>query len=694
MDSPGFKFFFGYGMAATVMTWTLPSVTPAPLWLLPRCHMVTGMEASDASTAPDAPRTGAGSHADRPGSPTQHITSGLDAQQRAAITSTAAPLAIIASAGSGKTTVLTRRIAHRIATGSADARHVLALTFTREAAAELKRRLRRLDIRDRIEAGTFHSVAQRLLRDRALSRNETMPNIAPDRLRLLRECLVQLRLPGEPFQVAADVDWARARRIPPERFDAACRAAKRRSAIPAGRFAELLAAYTQLKRRKGVVDFDDLLEQLHAAITTDQQFAALVRWRFRHLFVDEAQDLNPLQHAMLEAIRGGRPDLCLVGDPRQAIYGWNGADPSTLADVEVRYPGVTVLPLNANYRCSPQIVRAAAAALRAGGGVDDTVSRRADGPAITISSFADEAEEAAAVASHVRSLLNHRPANDVAVLARTNELLTEVQHLLGRHGVATERAGGRTPLDLAIGEAARIVDRDALATWADRVVAESDPIRRLVGEEVERYLAADGRGGLRAWFDNSSALEDIADAPAREAVSLLTLHAAKGREWGAVALIGVEDRLVPHSSAISPAQVEEESRLFYVGITRSSSQLLITYAQRRDGNTTGPSPWLDAVRASTADDLPVAPPIRRVPRAVDPLGELKAWRAAVARSAGVPDQAICSDRVLRSLLESPPESAAALAERLGITELAAARLRPLPHRAAEAAPRTSQPSSR
>ena len=606
---------------------------------------------------------------------------GLDPQQRAAITSPAAPIAIIASAGSGKTTVLTRRIAYRIATGSADAKHVLALTFTRDSAAELKRRLRRLDIRDRIEAGTFHSVALRLLRDRALTRHETMPSLAPDRLRLLRECITQLRLPGEAYQIAADIDWARARMVAPDRFDAACRAARRRSAIPTGRYAELLAAYAQLKHRKGVVDFDDLLERVVHATATDAQFAALAAWRFRHIFVDEAQDLNPLQHAVLEAWRGGRHDLCLVGDPRQAIYGWNGADPSTLTNVEQRYPGVTVLSLTSNYRCSPQIVRAAAAALAAGGGSDDTTSRRADGPAVTVRAFPSDTEEASAVADHVRAQLNHRPGNDIAVLARTNEQLIDIQRQLSRHGVSTERGIGRTALDVVVAEATRLSNREDLAAWADRVLADQDPIRRRVAEEVERYLAANVAGGLRSWLDTSASLDDVADGPASESVSLLTLHAAKGREWGSVVLVGAEDRLIPHSSAVSAAQRSEEARLFYVGITRAASHLLITHAAQRSGNAAQPSPWLDAVSASASADAVVPPPVRRVERVVDPMDELRQWRTGVSRAAGVSDQAICSDRVLRSLLDAPPDSLDALATRLGISPLAAARLRPLPHRA-------------
>src|SRR4051812_47114781 len=159
---------------------------------------------------------------------------GLDAEQRRAVESTAGPLAIVAAAGSGKTTVLTRRIAHRLEHGHAEPRHVVALTFTRDAAGELRRRLRRLDIDEPIEAGTFHSIALRLLRDRALTRNEAMPSLAPDRPRLVRESLKEARVEVDPHPAMTDIDWARARRIDPADYERQSRAARRRGSIPAG----------------------------------------------------------------------------------------------------------------------------------------------------------------------------------------------------------------------------------------------------------------------------------------------------------------------------------------------------------------------------------------------------------------------------------------------------------------------------
>lgn len=603
---------------------------------------------------------------------------GLDTAQCEAVTSSAAPLAIVAAAGSGKTTVLTRRIAYRIADETADARHVLALTFTRDAAAELKRRLRRLDIREPIEAGTFHSVALRLLRDRSLTRHEPMPQVAPDRQRLVRECLSELRLGVEPFLALADIDWARARLVPPEQYEAACRAERRRSSVPAARFAELLSAYERLKRRRGVVDFDDMLANVLNAVRTEPGFADIARWRYRHLFVDEAQDLNPLQHALLEAWRGGRPDLCLVGDPRQAIYGWNGADHTTLTNVELRYPGVTVISLTSNYRCSPQVVRAGAAALASDGQSDDTSSRQPDGPAISIHAYPTETDEAAAVARHVRTLLNHRRGSDIAVLARTNDQLTELQRALTARGIRTERSVGRSPIEVALQEAHRAGSREQLAALAERWFADTDSVRRRVAEEIDRFLSSDEPGGFKLWIESRAPFDDLEQPEADDAVALLTFHAAKGREWWAVIVTGVEEGLVPHGSAGNAAQRSEEARLLYVALTRAAHQLTITYSEQRRGSPTRPSAWLQRIAHTVEADLAVAPPEPSRPAPQDPLVDLRRWRAGIARVSGMPDTGVCSDRVLRSLLDEPPASVAELAGRLGLSESAASRLRPLP----------------
>jgi len=611
------------------------------------------------------------------GVPTDPMLHGLDAEQCQAVVTPAGPLAIIAAAGSGKTTVLTRRIAYRVASGTAHPQHVLALTFTRDAAAELKRRLRRLDIREPIEAGTFHGVALRLLRDRALAANQSPPQVANDRQRLAREVLSELKLRAEPYGALADLDWAKARMVPPDRYEGAVRVANRRSAIPPSRFADFVAAYERLKRRRGVVDFDDLLTHTLEALHTDRPWADGVHWRYRHFFVDEVQDLNPLQHAVLEGLRAGRPDLCLVGDPRQAIYGWNGADPTTLSEVEVRYPGVTVVALTSNYRCSPQVVRAGAAALAASGQEDNTESRQPGAATVAVQQVPDETAEAEAIARHVRGLLHHHRGRELAVLARTNEQLNVLQQTLTAYGIDTERTAGRSPIEMALRSAYRSTSREQLAVWIDTSFAEGDDLTRRVAEEADRYLSSGEPGSFRAWVELRDPFDDLDPVDSREAVALLTFHAAKGREWWGVMIAGTEEGLVPHGSASSPAQLAEEARLFYVAITRAAQHLLITHCGQRNGKNVKPSRWLEAVSASSADDVPAPPPTRRAPTP-DPLAPFREWRAAVARVSGQPPTAVCNDRVLKSLAESPPTSTTELARRLGVTETAAARLRPLP----------------
>ena len=613
----------------------------------------------------------------------KHLLRGLDAEQRLAVSTDAGPLVIVAGAGSGKTTVLTRRIAHRIAIDTADARHVLALTFTRDAAGELRRRLRRLDTREPIESGTFHAVSLRLLRDRALTIGTTPPVLAPDRARLIREVLTETRVRCEVGAAIADIDWARARLVGPREYTDANRRARRRNALNADAFEAVMNRYEQIKRRRRVVDFDDLLQGVLDQMASDPTFTDIVRWRFRHLFVDEAQDLNPLQFALLEHIRGGRPDVCLVGDHRQAVYGWNGADPSMLLEAEQRFPGVTIVHLVGNYRCSPQIVAGAAAALVPADIIDDGISRRPDGRPPSFIDCLDEHDEAAQVTQLVRGLSHRHGYDHVAVLARTNDQLVVLSRAMNKAGIPTRRAVGASPLERAISEAARCTNRERLAAWAEAVWdAESvDPMRSRVAEEVDRFLTSGEQGSFRGWVEARQPFDDLEVDNESGAVAVLTFHAAKGREWPAVVVTGVEVGLVPHGSASGLAQRAEEARLLYVALTRASDDLVVTAARTRNGSTTGPSPWLQAVHDACPAEVFSGPPPPpdgrpRQPRLTDPMDELRNWRTTVARAGSVDDVAVCPDRILRALLTQRPTNVAELAVRLGMTVTATERLAP------------------
>ena len=415
---------------------------------------------------------------------------GLDPAQIAAVTTPSTLVAIIAGAGSGKTRVLTQRIAHRIGIGTADAAHTLALTFTREAAGELRRRLRRSGVRDHVEAGTFHSIALALLRQRWADRDQRPPTVVADHQRFLAEVAG-----GVPLNtLTTEREWSAARGIGAGGYVAAARAAGRHTPVP-DRVAAALGAYEELKRRRGVVDFDDLLTIAAAELAADQAWADGVRWRFRHLLVDEAQDLNPLQHRLLALLDAGRGDLYLVGDPAQAIYSFNGSDPGLLVDIAERMPGIEIITLPSNHRSTPQIVAAGAAVLRAGGQPRPATASRPDGQVVRIVAADDETDEAAIVAELLRSLdPDDVRRSDVAVLARTNRQVASLAAALTAAGipVAHRQLAPGSPLAAAVAAATRLPSASRLRGVGPRHARRSTGGRRGAG----RAPGGRGRAGV------------------------------------------------------------------------------------------------------------------------------------------------------------------------------------------------------
>ncbi len=613
------------------------------------------------------------------------MLTGLDPDQREAVTVTAGPLAIIAAPGSGKTTVLTRRIAHRIATDpDVHAQHVLALTFTSQAASELQRRLRRAGLRDRVEAGTFHAVALRLLRQRAADNGQQAISLVGDRMRLLGEAMRSVNSTLDPFTVMAEIDWIRARRVPFGEYSVAAKQAGRRANITPAQLSAVSDAFSTVKRRRGVVDFDDLLEQCVQVLHTDRLWAAGVRWRYRHLYVDEGQDLNPLQHAMLEGIRDGRADLCIVGDPRQAIFGFNGADPAIMNGIERLYPGVTIVRLRRNYRCSPQVIEASRTVLAHADQTDDSIAVAEDRDAVRVMEFATEADESAGVARILREIVGpHQSWRSCAVLARTVAQLTTVGEALAKAGVPVNvqgRAGNERALGHAVREACAQRGATELGSWIERVTNEgsTDSIRARVAEAADRYLAQQPGMSFRAWIELHSPFDDLEDAEAGDAVDLLTFHAAKGREWQRVVVIGAEHGLVPHSTAVTPAQRAEEARLLYVACTRAREQLVVTWARRRKDRISRPSPLIEGIDALGASTPIAPPPTPRTPRpAPDPVhAALVEWRRVAARAAQVSPTSICSDESLRAVAQARPTSVESLVPLTDLGPLAAARVGP------------------
>jgi len=603
----------------------------------------------------------------------------LDPHQRAAVTELHAPLAILAPAGSGKTRVLTRRIAFRVREQLAEARHVLAVTFTRRAAGELVDRLDALRVDNSLTAGTFHALALAQLRRRAADRGLDAPRVLDRKGRVLGP-LVASRGTSRGMSgasvamaivdVATEIEWAKARMIPPEQYVAAVRAKDRKLTRPADEFADLYARYEADKRRQRWLDFDDLLARCADAIDHDADFAAAQRWRFHHVFVDEFQDATPLQTRLLHSWLGDRPDLCVVGDGAQAIYAFAGADTSPLTDFARHFPGGRTISLAYNYRSTDAVVAVAEAALGAASGVERDPPRavRPADRAVTIVAFDDDRHEAAMVADACwREFTGGVPWNRMAVLFRTNAQSSLFETALARRGVPFRVTGAprfatrpvvRVLLDqlreaqrqrptgsfadhladLAAdadsdAEAASQQHPDAIATpspaTASVFPATTDEELRTHRDAVLRfgreYATSDpgsaSVAGFISWLDFATRSE----GGDQRGVDLVTFHRAKGLEWQVVFVTGLERGLVPISWAASPAARAEERRLLHVALGRAEDWVQCSWARERTahGRTTTrqPSPWLGELERAI-ERIPVAP-VDRKARVVDALATLE-----------------------------------------------------------------------
>lgn len=607
----------------------------------------------------------------------RRVLAGLSPAQCRAVTSDAGLLCVVAGAGSGKTTVLTRRVAWRVLRGSARPDHVLVLTFTRKAAGELRSRIERLGTGDGVWAATFHSAAYRILRQHWADTGATGPALLSDPEPILRRLLEGGGWNAEAAgAVAAEISWARARLVGEEHYPQLAPRAGRSCPLPPEQLSTVMARYRDHKRRRRIMDLDDLIERCTGLLHLGGAPATALRWRFQHLFVDEFQDVNPAQWRLLESLRGGRPDLCVVGDPRQAIYAWNGSDPSLLDRLPRLLGGTEVVRLDDNHRSSPQIVKVAAALCPPGGaggarppepaglsvglsaglsvgpsvgssvGPEPTALRH-DGPVPTLAGFEDETTEALAVVRWLRT--NRRPGHswrNMAVLARTNARLRAVHDALELAGVPCKRAGagpdpalsallrllasmarstplrpglidalseieGRRPTSSPDGANGTLGAADVAADVGAAAETEAGATSVLggrVGELADRHAEEEDRptvGSFLTWLA-ANRTEDGAGDDA-DGVVLATFHQAKGLEWRAVAVVGLEDGTLPITYAKDPAALDEERRLLYVALTRAEEHLWCSWARTagaRGGRRRGPSPFLVAVRAAVEEQQP------------------------------------------------------------------------------------------
>ena len=576
---------------------------------------------------------------------------GLDPEQRAAAAAAAGPLLIVAGPGTGKTRTLTHRLANLVAAHGVAPERCLAITFTRRAREELAERLAALlpGRAERMLVTTFHGLGLRLLREQhgraGLGPGFRVADEA-ERLELVRELEgVSERAARGRLEELAAAKRARAAAWPPS------------GQQPASG----LERYEAALRKRDLVDLDDLLALPVRLLAAEPELAAAYRERFTHLAVDEYQDVDELQYRLLRLLAPPDGNLCAIGDPDQAIYGFRGADVGFFLRFAEDFPGARTVRLTRNYRSSPAIVAGALQAIAPAALVPDRVLEAAPGtgapqhrgPArITVHQAASEQAEAEFVVQAVERLLGGSSFfsidsgradgggegglsfADVAVLYRTDAQAGPLGEALGRAGMPFQKRSHDRLLDRA---AVRAVVRRlregrggagqaGLAGRVARAAAEASagagealaaelagvpdllgPLAERCGDDLERFLAELALGEEVDTWD-----------PRADRISLLTVHAAKGLEFPVVFLTGCEDGLLPLRWPGQAGEEAEERRLFFVGMTRARSHLFLTHARARSRHgavrEAAPSPFLADIRAALLERALARPAAERRPR--------------------------------------------------------------------------------
>ncbi|MFT8394536.1 MAG: ATP-dependent DNA helicase UvrD2 [Propionibacterium sp.] len=659
----------------------------------------------------------------------------LDEQQRQVALTIGGPLVVIAGAGTGKTRAITHRIAHGVLSGQQQAAAILAVTFTTRAAGEMRSRLKALGV-PRVRACTFHAAALRQLRyfwPRTMG--SELPELTGSTFPLVAEAASRLRLKVDTAllrDLSTELSWAKSTNVLPRDYPEVAPAAHRSvSGADPETVARVAAEYERVKSSRGVMDYDDILLCMVALMHEHPDVAQELQSGYRHFVVDEYQDVSPLQHSLLRQWLGDRSDVCVVGDPDQAIHSFAGADAHFLTRFDQEFSDATKLRLEHNYRSTPQILHFANDLLHppgrrsVGAGVLLSPSRP-DGAAVSTIAASDEAAEAEAV---TRWLVERHGAgtawSQMAVLFRVNAQAVGLEAAFTDAAVpyqvkGTERFYDRTETHAALAR----FRRDALAHPDAPAL---DAVETALGTLGWKQQAPEGQGAVRARWETWTALRDMASdlvasgtttmaelveaiaerarmqqVPVAEGVTLATFHSSKGLEWPVVALFGVSEGLVPFSMATEPAEIAEERRLLYVGLTRARDELQISWSTGSHGRRgrRRPSRFLSGLvpgepAASGADQHGSSASRRRRARsqkcmvcgkpltsAVElKLGHhqacevaydeelfdrLRSWRSAMANGLSLPAYVIFTDATLRAFAEVQPDDTAALLRIRGV----------------------------
>lgn len=622
------------------------------------------------------------------------VLAGLNSAQRKAALATSGPVVILAGAGTGKTTAITRRIAAQVATGTFRPDEVVAVTFTEKAAGELRTRLAGLGVHG-VEARTFHAAAlSQLARLWPAHAGRPLPEVLDQKAPLIARLAGALPRPYRFVprrELAAEIEWAKNRRIPPEAYLDAL--GEHRPPIPPDLMVGLYAGYERRKEHLGRLDFEDMLALAIELLDGSPEAARTVRERFRAFTVDEYQDVNLLQVSLLDRWLGGREDVCVVGDDYQTIYSFTGASPRHLLGFRERFPSALVVRLEENYRSTPQILGMANRLAPELGGIRKVLrATRPPGPEPVVRGLSGGGGETAFVVEEVRRLhaLGIAP-EEIAVLYRINARSEPFEDALAAAGLPYQVRDGaflRRPGPRAAAQRLRRDPATGVVEAVDRVTAAIgfDPQARPDSDEeitrqadlgrlrsLAREFASARPGAGVGVFLSELASRFSAEESGR-GVNLLTYHRAKGLEFDAVFLPRLLDGELPFRSGRVRADEDEERRLLYVGITRARRHLYLTWP--RDG-AIQPSPFLSDLTppGNSALEAPGRRPsvgARREARTrpAPPVDEggalfeaLKAWRLERARTDGVPAYVVFHDTCLHEIAARRP---ATRTELLGI----------------------------
>lgn len=609
----------------------------------------------------------------------------LNDRQCEAVKHTEGPLLITAGAGSGKTKVLTCRIAHLLELGVAPYR-ILAITFTNKAAKEMKERVTNLvgAQADSIWLSTFHSFCAKLLRFEVdgfhgYTRNFTIYD-SSDQLVLVKDCLKKLNLDDKQFtprSVLGTISSAKNVLMDAKAF------AAKASDFYEQKVADVYAMYQEKLRENNAVDFDDLLFLAVRLLQENEEVREKYQSRFQYILVDEYQDTNHAQYALTKILAARWRNICVVGDADQSIYAWRGADIRNIIDFTRDYPDAASIKLEQNYRSTKTILHAANAV------IDNNESRpkktlwteNPTGNKIIHYQAQTEHDEADYIAGVIynRHEISHEPYGDMAILFRTNAQSRVLEEKLMRYAIPYTMVGGTKFYDrkeikdvlaylrllynpedsLSLTRIINVPKRNIGATTMEHVAAYAEaqgislfealsstdeiPVTKrakaslenfaamifdllndiegkdvlslietvikqtgygdMLDKEAEHdpqgesrkenvgeflsvakdYMDSNPEGNLQNFLENVALVSDVDDFESSDSkVTLMTLHAAKGLEFPVVFLTGLDEGLFPHSRTLmDPAQVEEERRLAYVGITRAERQLYVTNAVTR-----------------------------------------------------------------------------------------------------------------